>query len=83
MEKQDYTSIKSLKYFRVYILYSHVIAYVPNNVVKNILTQPDPEGKWQKWISVLLEYNMESKPTKLVNGQRLAKLITNATCESL
>ena len=45
MEKQAYALIKSLKYFRVYVLHSHVIAYVPSNVVKGILTHPDPEVK--------------------------------------
>ena len=42
MEKQAYLLIKSLKYFKVYVLHSHIIAYVPRNVVKSILTQPDP-----------------------------------------
>ena len=48
MEKQAYALIKYLKYFRVYIVHSYVIAYVPNNVVKNILTQLDLEGKRAK-----------------------------------
>ena len=43
IEKQEYALIKSLKYFRVYALHSHIIAYVPSNVVKSILTQPDLE----------------------------------------
>ena len=72
MEKQAYSLVKYLKYFRVYILHSHIIAYVPINVVKNILTQPDPEGKREKWIVVLLEYDMEIRPTKLVKGHELA-----------
>jgi len=38
MEKQAFALVKAIKYFRVYILYSHVIAYVPNVVVKDILT---------------------------------------------
>ena len=83
MEKQAYALIKSLKYFRVYIMHSHIIYYVPNNVVKNILPQPDPEGKRLKWITVLLEYDLEVKPTKLVKCQGLAKLMTDANCESL
>ena len=57
----------------MYILHSHIIAYVPRNVVKNILTQPNPEGKRAKWIVVLLENDLEIKPTKLVKGQGLAK----------
>ena len=83
MEKQAYALVKYLKYFRVYILHSHIIAYVPNNVVKNILTQPDPEGKRAKWIVVMLEYDLEIRPTKLVKGYGLEKMMTNSNCESL
>ena len=41
MEKKAYALVKSLKYFRVYILHSHIIAYVPSNMVKGILTHID------------------------------------------
>ena len=57
MEKKAYALDKSLKYFMVYVIHSHIIAYIPNNVVKSILTQPKPEGKREKWIVVLLEYD--------------------------
>ena len=83
MEKQAYALVKALKYFRVYILHSHVIAHVITAVVKGILTQPDPEGRREKWIATLLEYDIEIKPTKLVKGQGLAKMMTNSNCESL
>ena len=71
MEKQAYALVKALKYFRFYILHSHIIAFVPNIVVKDILSQ-DPDGKRGKWIVVILEYDLEIKPTKLINGQGLA-----------
>ena len=45
MEKQAFALVKAIKDFRVYILYSHVIAYVPNAVVKDILTQDGIERK--------------------------------------
>jgi len=45
MEKQAYAIVKAINDFRIYILYSHVIAYVPNVVVKDILTQEGIEGK--------------------------------------
>jgi hypothetical protein len=38
MEKQAFALVKAIKYFRVYILHSHTIAYVLNVVVKDILT---------------------------------------------
>ena len=83
MEKQAYALVKSLIDFRVYVLHSHIIAYVPSSVVKAILTQPDPEGKLAKWIVLLLEYDIEIKPTKLIKGQGLENIMTNSNCESL
>ena len=68
MEKQAYALIKALKYFRIYILHSDVVAYVPNSVVKRILTQPDLEGTREKWIVVILEYDIDIRPTKLIKG---------------
>ena len=83
MEKQAYALVKALKYFKVYILHSHVITHVPTATVKGIFTQPDLEGRRAKWIATLLEYDIEIKPTKLVKGQGLAKMMTNSNCESL
>ena len=74
--------IKALKYFRIYILHSHVVTYVPSSVVKSILTQPYPEGRRVKWIVVLLEYDIEIKTTKLIKGQGLAKMMIESNCDS-
>ena len=60
-----------------------MLAYVPNSVVKDILTQPDPEGKRGKWIAALLEYDVEIKPTKLIKGQGLAQMMTQSNFELL
>jgi len=83
MEKQAYALVKAIKDFRIYILYSHVIAYVPNAVVKDILTQEGIEGKRGKWIANILEYDTEIKPTKLIKGQGLAKLMTETNFQAL
>jgi len=82
MEKQAFALVKALKDFRVYILHSHIIAFVPNSVVKDILTQ-DPDGKRGKWIVVILEYDLEIKPTKLIKGQGLARLMVESNFEVL
>jgi len=50
MEKHYYALVKSLKSFRVYVLHSRVIAYVPSASVKDILIQPDIDGRRGKWI---------------------------------
>jgi len=59
MQKQAYALVKAIKDFRVYILYSHVITYVPNIVVKDILTQEGIEGKRGKW-NMTLKLNQQS-----------------------
>ena len=66
----------------MYILHSHTIAYVPNTVVKYILSQ-DPDGKRGKWIAVMLEYDLDIKPTKLIKGQGLAKLMAESNLQAL
>ena len=72
-----------MKYFRVYILHSHIVSHVPTAAVKGILTQPNPKGRREKWIVTLLEYDIEIKPTKLVKGQGLEKMMTDSNYESL
>jgi hypothetical protein len=83
MEKKEYALVKALKEFIIFILHCHIVAYVPNNSVRDILTKPDPEGKRGKWIYVLLEYDLDIKPTKLIKGQGLANLMAQSNCELL
>ena len=59
MEKQAFSLVKAIKDFTFYILFSHIIAYVPTAVVKNILTQDGPDGKRGKWIATILEYDLD------------------------
>ena len=83
MEKQSYALVNELKVFRVYILQSRSIIFVPSAAIKNILTETKPDGRRAKWIATLLEYDLEIKPTKLVKGQGLAKLMAQSNCEVL
>ena len=82
MCSSDLALVKALKYFRVYILHSHIIAYMLNIVVKDILSQY-PDGKRGKWIDVILEYDLEIKPTKLIKGQGLAQLMAESNLQAL
>jgi hypothetical protein len=83
MEKQAYALVKSLKAFRVYVLHSKIIAYVPSTSVKDILIQPDIDGRRGKWIAKILEFDLEIKPTKLIKGQGLAKLLAESNYKAL
>jgi hypothetical protein len=83
LEKQAYALVKSLKAFRVYILQAKVIAFVPSRSVKDVLVQPDIDGKRSKWIARLIEFDVEIKPAKLVKGQGLARLLAEENCKLL
>ena len=56
--------------------------FVPKNIVKNILTQADPEGRRGQWIAIILEYDLEIKPTKLIQGLGLVMLMEELNCNS-
>ena len=83
LEKQAYSFVKALKFFIIYVLHSKVIAYVPNATIKDVLTQPNSEGKRGKWIAKIMEYDVDIKPTKLVKGQGLDKLLADSNCQAL
>jgi hypothetical protein len=83
MEKQAFALVKSLKSFIICVLHSKVIAHVPSNAIKDILTHPYIDGKRRKWIAKLLEYDLDIKPTKLVKGQGLGKLLADSNCKFL
>ena len=75
--------MKTLKEFRVYILHAHSTVFVPSAAIKDILTQAEPDGRRAKWIATLLEYDIEIKPTKLVKGQGLDRLMAQSNHEAL
>jgi len=83
MEKQAYALVKALESFRVHVFHSKVIAYVPSTYVKEILIQPDIDGRRRKWIDKILEFDLEISPTKLVKGQGLTGLLDESNCKSL
>jgi len=83
MEKQAYAMVKALKAFRTYVLHSKIIVYVPTSSVKDILVQPDSDGKRGRWLTKIQEFDLEVKPTKLIKGQGLAKLLAESNLRAL
>jgi hypothetical protein len=67
--------VKALKSFRTYVLHSKIIAYVPTSSVKDILVQLDSDGRRGQWLAKIQEFDLEVKPTKLVKGRGLEKLL--------
>jgi hypothetical protein len=47
------------------------------------LVQPHIDGKRSKWIAKILEFDLEIKPTKLVKGQGLARLLAKSNCKAM
>ena len=70
-----------MKTFRIYILHAKVLEYVPLAAVKDVLTQPDIDGKRAKWIAKLIEFDIEVKPAELVKGLGLDKLMAKENYE--
>lgn len=59
------------------------MAYVHSIFIKEILMRLDNDGKRGRWIAEILEYGLEIKPTKVVKGQGLEKLLTYGNCKAL
>jgi hypothetical protein len=83
MENKDYALVKALKSFKVYVLHSKIIVYVPSSFVKEIMMQLDIDGKRINWIAKILEFDLEMKPTKLVKGQGLYIFLVESNCKAL
>jgi hypothetical protein len=75
--------VKSLNAFRVYLLHSKIVAYVPSSSVKEILIQPNIDGKRSMCIAKIIEFDLEMKLTKLVKGQGLARLLAESNYKAL
>jgi len=83
IEKQALALVKALKDFRVYIFHSHILAYVQTTTTKDVLMQTNPEGRQGKWITTMLEYDLEIKPKNLIKGQGLEKLMPESNFHTL
>eukprot|EP00253_Pinus_taeda_P030423 PITA_30423 len=50
---------------------------------QDVLVQSDVKGKSGKWIAKIQEYDLDIKPTKLVKGRGLAKMLTKSNFQAL
>jgi hypothetical protein len=83
IKKHAYAMVKAMKDFRTYVLHSKIIAYVPSIFVKDILVEPDSDGRRGRWLSKIQEFDLEVKPTKIIKGQGLAKLLAESNLKAL
>lgn len=77
-KKQAFVVVKVVKQFWYYILHSYSIVFVLNLVVNSILTQQEVAfNNKATWVAKVQEFDLEIKPTKLVRGQGLCKLMVD------
>jgi hypothetical protein len=65
------------------LVITKIKAYVPYPTVKDVLSQQDCLGTRGKWVSKIQEYDLEIKPTKIIKGQGLAKMLTESNEEAI
>jgi hypothetical protein len=82
-EKQAYALVKSLKHFRTYVGYNKIKDFVPYPAVKDVLSQQDFLGSRGKWVSQIQEYDLEIKPSKIIKGQGLDKMMIKSNQEAI
>jgi hypothetical protein len=63
--------------------YNKIKAFVPYPTVKDVLSQQDFLGSRGKWVSQIQEYDLEIKPTKIIKGQGLEKMMTKINQEAI
>jgi len=83
VDKQAYAMFKAIKHFRLYMLKSKTNVIVPFLAVRNLLFQKDLGEKRAKWVTALQEYDLEIKPSKIVRGQGLCKLVAEGNDEAM
>lgn len=62
---------------------THITAFVPTAAVKDILIQGDSEGKRRRWIAKIQEYDLDIRPTKMIKGQGLARILSESNHQAL
>jgi hypothetical protein len=63
--------------------YNKIQAFVPYPTVKDVLSQHDCLGSRGKWMSQIQEYDLEINPFKKIEGQGLAKILTEGNQEAI
>lgn len=77
IEKHEFTMIKYLKHFKI-ILGSNIVNFqITFIIIKDILIQVEPSRKLARWMTKLLDYDVDSHVTKVNKYQGLDKYLAN------
>ena len=78
VDKKEFVVFKAVKQFWPYLLESRTKVVVPYPAVRNTLVQKYLSDKRAPWMTSLQEYDMEIKPSLMVQGKGLCKLATES-----
>jgi hypothetical protein len=74
IDKKAYAVYKAMKQFRSYILKNHTKVIVPHPAVQSLFSQHEMEERRGNWMEVVQEFDLDTKPAKILKEQRLCKL---------
>ena len=75
VDKQAYAVFKAVKQFRPYILKNRTKVIVPHPAVRSLFVQNELGESRGYWVTALQEYDLEFKPSSIVKGQGLCKIM--------
>lgn len=73
VEKQALATVKGLKKFRHFIACNKTMVYVAHPTIREYIMEDDITEKRANWITKILEYDVDIRPTKLVRGRGLCE----------
>ena len=68
VEKQGFAVFKAMKHFHPYLLKARTKVIIPHPAVRALFMQKEMGEQRGNWITVLQEFDLEIKPTKIVWG---------------
>ena len=69
---------KAVKNFRPYILKIWTKVIVPHLAVRSLFIQKELGERRVSWVTILQVYDLEFKPSSIVKGKGLCKLMTES-----
>jgi hypothetical protein len=81
VDKQAFVVYNSIKQFRPYILKNHTKVVVPYPGIRSLFFQRELGERRGNWMITLQEYDLEIKPSNIVKGHGLCKLVTQGTSD--
>jgi len=73
IDKYMFTTMKSLNMFKHYISQNTIIVVTIHLDIQSYIMQGDMDSSIARWITKILQYNVEIHPKKVVKGRTLCK----------